>query len=337
MFFSGAVKLASRDEVWWDLTALTVHYQTQPLPTWTAYWVHHLPGWFHVATCAAMFGVELVLSWCVFGPRPLRTAAFAGTVGLMAAVAATGNYTYFNLLAAVLCLPLLDDAQWGWVAHRSRRLAKRPGHAPEPAAAPRPRMAPPWSWTAEAVRLPFVALLVVLTTFVVSAQAYVHVLGRAPPELRWAAPLAEVLGPFQLVNTYGLFANMTETRPELVVEGSADGTGWRQYRFRHKPDDLSRRPRFVAPHQPRLDWQMWFEALRAEAGASPSGWFRSFLTKLAEGEPAVTSLLAENPFPDAPPRYLRVRLYQYRFAPPGSDDWWEREPVGDYVRPVAVR
>jgi hypothetical protein len=35
------------------------------------------------------------------------------------------------------------------------------------------------------------------------------------------------------VNAYGLFAVMTTTRPEIIVEGSNDGVEWKAYEFAH--------------------------------------------------------------------------------------------------------
>jgi hypothetical protein len=133
---------------------------------------------------------------------------------------------------------------------------------------------------------------------------------------------------------------MTETRPEIVVERSDNGIKWTAYEFRWKPGDLSRRPRLCAPHQPRLDWQMWFEALRLEEVYKMTGtidprnmsdWFQSFLMRLMKGEPEVVGLLANNPFPDRPPKFVRIKLYQYRFTntaeAKATGDWWHRELV----------
>ena len=44
MFLSGACKLASHDETWWNLTALEYHYWTQPLPTPAAWLRETAPG-----------------------------------------------------------------------------------------------------------------------------------------------------------------------------------------------------------------------------------------------------------------------------------------------------
>ena len=145
------------------------------------------------------------------------------------------------------------------------------------------------------------------------------------------------ISPFHTVNGYGLFAVMTTLRPEIIVQGSNDGVEWRTYEFKHKPGDLARRPSFVAPHQPRLDWQMWFAAL------SPNrvgGWFQAFALRLLEGSPSVTGLLAENPFPESPPRYIKAELYLYTFTDPGArqetGNWWERRHVGTYFGPVTL-
>ena len=141
---------------------------------------------------------------------------------------------------------------------------------------------------------------------------------------------------FHLVNSYGLFRQMTETRPELAVEYSGDGKTWQPVEFNWKPGPLDERPRFCAPHQPRLDWQMWFEALRWERNLALTGrvrlseaspWFQRFIMRLLEAEPNVVRLVRSVP---EQPEYLRVVLYQYRFTSKaeGKDGaWWERERV----------
>jgi Lipase maturation factor len=149
-----------------------------------------------------------------------------------------------------------------------------------------------------------------------------------------ADTLTDAVSPLLIVNTYGLFAVMTTTRPEIVVEGSDDGQEWREYEFRYKPGALSRRPPWNAPHQPRLDWEMWFAAL---GGTWELPWFRSFLRRLLENSPPVLSLLAVNPFPEHPPKYVRAMLYDYRFADPtthaATGQWWVRQR-GDSFSPA---
>jgi hypothetical protein len=145
---------------------------------------------------------------------------------------------------------------------------------------------------------------------------------------------AGLVSPLRLVNSYGLFAVMTTTRPEIQVEGSNDGENWQVYEFRYKPGDGRRAPPIVAPHQPRLDWQMWFAAL---GRVEQNRWFVSFVEKLLRGEPAVLRLLARNPFPNGPPRYIRAQLFQYHFTHWGEPGWWRREESGIYLPPVSLR
>ena len=155
----------------------------------------------------------------------------------------------------------------------------------------------------------------------------------------WSAPLITthtLLSPYHLINSYGLFQVMTTARPEIILEGSADGENWKAYTFPYKAGDLETRPPFVAPHQPRLDWQMWFAALRGDPRRSH--WFYSFSTRILQGSPAVIRLLDSNPFPGAPPAYLRARLFRYRFTTPSerrdSGRWWERAYIRDYLPPT---
>ena len=149
--------------------------------------------------------------------------------------------------------------------------------------------------------------------------------------LQWVSPL-------RTINTYGLFAVMTTTRPEIVVEGSNNGATWLPYEFKWKPGDPKRRPAFVAPHQPRIDWQMWFAALGDYRG---NPWFVNFLVRLAQGAQEVLALLKENPFPEKPPRYLRAVLYEYHFTDfatrQATGDWWRRERKGLYCPEMSLR
>ena len=124
---------------------------------------------------------------------------------------------------------------------------------------------------------------------------------------------------------------MTTTRPEIIIEGSNDGVNWREYAFKYKPGDVMRRPRWNLPHQPRLDWQMWFAAL---GSATDNPWISIFLQRLLQGSPQVIALLGSNPFPDKPPRFVRAVVYDYRFTSPeekkATGAWWVRQPEGVY-------
>ena len=125
-------------------------------------------------------------------------------------------------------------------------------------------------------------------------------------------------------------AQRTE-RVELELSGSLDGRVWESYRFRYKPGDPAERPAIVLPHQPRLDWEMWFVSQHPKY----MRFFHNFLQALLDNSPAVTALLRHNPFTEQPPRYIRVEAYKYRFSTPQerqkTGQWWQREALGAFT------
>jgi hypothetical protein len=340
MFSSGVVKLSSGDPTWWNLRALDVHYFTQPLPTWTAWWAQQMPGWWHSIECFLMFLVELISPFFIFAPRWPRRAAALALIGFQVILIATGNYAYFNVLTIALCLLLLDDAAWPlWLRRRVGLHRSLEDLRPSATALLAPEAAEPQTPAVPSRRWPVWVTVPVVAFFVV--------LGTADMTRRWGVRLPfppfvesaeEFLQPFHVVNAYGLFAAMTTTRNEIVVEGSDDGQVWQAYEFRFKPGDPMRAPRFVAPHQPRLDWQMWFAALSSYRSQP---WFQNFLVRLLQGSPDVLALLERNPFPDHPPRYIRSRLYDYRFTDlatrRATGAWWERTEEGLYSPVQSLR
>ncbi len=324
MLLSGAVKLASGDATWWTLTALTVHYETQPLPTWVGWYAHQLPAWFQKASCAIMFGIELGLPFFIWLGRRARQVACAGFVFLMALISLTGNYCFFNLLTVALCVLLLDDRALRRISGEPRSVLADGAARTQRSASLQPARWRNWLFA------PVAAAILIATVPMVFRSCGVRV--RWPrPVLRAYYTLHQDFDVFRIINSYGLFAVMTTTRPEIIVEGSHDGLEWKAYEFKYKPGDLSRRPRFCWPHQPRLDWQMWFAALGSYRS---NPWFINFCVRLLQNEPAVTALLAHNPFPDKPPRYIRATVYEYRFTSfaerRATGHWWKRELKGLY-------
>ena len=311
MFSSGMVKLRSGDPTWRKLIALRHHYQTQPLPTALAWHAHQMPLQFHRVSAAVMFSIELLAPFLIVGPPTLRRIAAALFILLMLLIQLSGNYCFFNLLGIALSVLLLDDKLLGTVLP----LSFHPAHI-----------------SAASSLADWLAIPVAILLGLLSIQTVFRLLRL---ELSWPRPLqimVESLEPFRLVNSYGLFSVMTTERPEIIVEGSRDGITWRAYEFKWKPGEVKSAPRFVAPHQPRIDWQMWFAAL----GYYPNNpWLRRFLLRLLEGAPAVLSLLKGNPFADRPPRFVRCLLYDYRFTSRTErrlgGAWWRREPRGFYT------
>jgi len=319
-FQSGLVKLTWHDPEWRNLTALDYHFFTQPLPTWTAWYAQQLPASVKKAAVVVMYVLEIGVPLLIFGNREMRLVACAGTVFLQVMIMATGNYNFFNLLTIALALTLIDDG--GWARVLPARVVQ--GFAPG----------------AEAVGSFAPAGRVVLAVFVLVLSCIKFWENLSPNTVlpRPAARIAMWADPFRSVNSYGLFRVMTTDRREIVIEGSDDGTTWRAYEFKYKPGDPARRPGFVEPFQPRLDWQMWFAALQ-QFETTP--WFEPLAARLLEGSPPVLALFATNPFPAAPPRFLRASVYDYRFSTwaerRASGDWWQRTPVGEYAPVMSLQ
>lgn len=321
MFMSGIVKLTSGDPTWKHLTALAFHYETQPLPTPLAWVMHRASlGFQKFSTLFTLF-VELVVPWFFFAPDLHRFVAGGLIIYLMLLIMATGNYAFFNILAIGLAIFLFDDRVLRPILPDSF-----PGLIPP---APQVGADPAWgNW----VLLPLFAIYLV--------TGIVYILTRATRRkgfLRYLQPLLNIVGSLRIANAYGLFAVMTTQRPEIILEGSNDGQNWLPYEFKYKPGDLQRAPPVVAPHQPRLDWQMWFAALGSYAS---NPWFLRFIERVLTGSPEVLRLIAKNPFPDKPPRYIRAVLYDYHFTTPEekSQDgsWWRRQPLDLYLPPATL-
>lgn len=307
MLQSGLVKLFSGDPSWRDLTALTYHYWTQPLPTPLGWWFDGMPLWFQKLSCLTVFVLELAAPVLILFPRRARAAGALAVAALMVLIAATGNYGIFNLLTVVLCLSCLDD-----------RFFRRIPKAPADIAAPKART---WSLVALGALSVTLGLFETLPVFGLGMPAPVRM-------------LAGAVAPLRSFNSYGLFAIMTRARDEIVVEVSADGSDWREWSFPYKPGDTRRAPPWVAPHMPRLDWQCWFAALGTP---SDSPWFGNFIFRLLEGSPSVTRLMGPSPLAGGRPLYARAVRYRTAFAPPASGAWWTRERKGLYFPVVSLK
>jgi MFS family permease len=299
MFESGVVKLAWGDRTWLEMRGLEYHFFTQPLPHWVAWYAHQLPAWLLRAGCVAVLFIEIVVPFLLIAPWRWRHRAAWALIALQVGILLTGNFAFFNWLTLALCLPLF--AGGGTPSWREQRNA----------------------WLAAGAVGAFV--------LVATLPGVIAAFNVTPPD-----PLGRALGPLRSFHGYGLFRVMTTERPEIIVEGSRDGVNWSAYEFRWKPGEVYRRPAWCAPHQPRLDWQMWFAAL-GEVRGNP--WFVRFLARLLEGPPEVLALLAKNPFPDAPPQYVRAVRYDYRFTTWGEDTaaWWRRERRDLYCPPLSLR
>ncbi len=309
-FLSGVSKLLSGDPVWANLTTLNYYFETQPLPHVGAWYAHHLPEMLLRAGTVFTLFAEIIVPFFIFLPRPFRIAAAVITIFLQLVIIATSNHNWINILTIVLCLFLLDDKIVSRVMPKAlvQSILKN---------TPRPSR----GWGLGLL----VAGAIVFSTSMITM--YVHLSGRnLPPQVM---EVANTVRHYGLGHVYHVFPTMQTERQELEIVGSMDGINWQSYVFRYKPGPLDRAPPFNVPHQPRLDWLMWFLPPQFP---DQLYWFDRFMRKLAQGEEKVTALLAYNPFPDRPPRYLRVRVWRYHFTTPeeraATGNWWKREFLG---------
>jgi Lipase maturation factor len=311
MFGAGLIKWRG-DPCWRDLTCLDVYFETQPIPNPLTWYFHWLPGSVHHAGVVLNHLVELGLPFLLFAPQPVAGIAGLVTIAFQLVLIASGNLSWLNWLTLALAIPTVPDRWLRWLPV-ARPSLNRPTGA------------------GRAVRY---ALLTAVT--VLSIAPVVNML--SPAQV-----MNTSYDPLHLVNTYGAFGSITRVRHEIVVEGTdaavlSDATTWRAYEFKGKPGDPFRMPAQIAPYHLRLDWLMWFAAMSEPAEHE---WFAPLLEKLLRSDPATLGLLATNPFPGRPPRYVRAEYYTYRLTAPAerraTGRWWHRERLGVYYPAVSLR
>src|SRR5438876_1236293 len=309
MIGAGLIKLRG-DPCWRDLTCLYYHYQAQPIPSPLSRYLHFAPHWFHRVETAWNHFVELIVPWFSFGPRTARHIAGVLLVSFQFILIISGNLSFLNYVAIIPFLACFDDTfLCHFLPKRLVRLAEQAAEQSEPSR----------------INNRIAIALSILVAYLSIAPLLNLVSGRQLMNYSY--------DPLDLVNTYGAFGTVGRERDEIVFEGTGDAfitgdTKWREYEFKAKPGDPNRRPAIIAPYQCRIDWQIWFAAM-----ASPAEypWTLHFVWKLLRNDPGTLSLLAHNPFPNAPPRYIRAQLYHYQFVPIGDRAWWKREPIGQWL------
>ncbi|MFD2028985.1 lipase maturation factor family protein [Promicromonospora aerolata] len=309
------------DTAWRDLTALSYHQETQPLPGPFSWHAHHLPRWWHRFEVAGTHVSQLIVPWLLFLPQPFPSVAGVVFVLTQGWLVVTGNFAWLNWATIVLALGVVDDGTWAWLGGL---LGLSDGAAPAPSAAV----------AAAPVPLAFVLVVGVLALLllVLSVRPALNLASR---HQRMNASFE----PFRLVNAYGAFGSVTRQRDEITVEGTlADRPGpddWVEYGFRAKPGRLDRRPPQVAPYHLRLDWLMWFLPL-----GHPGRWFTVFLRRLLEADAPTLRLLRHDPFDGRRPTAVRAVLHRYRYTTPEerrrTGDWWVRESLHLAVEPVRL-
>jgi hypothetical protein len=316
MFGAGLIKVRG-DECWRDLRCLDYHYETQPNPGPLSYYFHFMPAWTHTAGVAFNHVAELVAPFGVFGPRRVRLLAGAVIVLFQTLLVFSGNLSFLNWLTILVALACFDDSVFGrLLPARLRARVTAVARRLEPPS--RGRRAANWS----------IAVLV----GVLSMGPVVNLLSERQH-------MNDSFNPFEFVNTYGAFGSIERVRHEVVLEGTASDAAdpaavWREYEFPCKPGDVTRSPCLVTPYHYRLDWQMWFAGL---SNFEREPWIVHLVYQLLRGDALPKTLLARDPFPKAPPRFVRALLYRYRFAPEHAHGlYWERELESEYLMPVSL-
>ncbi|HSU49801.1 MAG TPA: lipase maturation factor family protein [Segetibacter sp.] len=315
MLGAGLIKIRG-DEIWRNATALYYHFETQPIPGPLSRWFHFLPHpvlkigvWFnHLG--------ELVAPLFVFGPRVARHVAGVVIVLFQINIILSGNLSFLNWLTIIPALACFDDGFWSKIL--PQRLVDKAKVAVQNAEPSKPMRTTAWVVTA------IIALL--------SIRPAINML--SPGQI-----MNTSFDPLDLVNTYGAFGTVGKERLNVVFEGTTDedSTGkadWKPYIYKGLPVLLNKRPPQIAPYQLRLDWQMWFASM---ATPDEYPWTINLVWKLLHNDRNAISLFAGNPFPNAPPRYVRAVLYRYRFVKPNRQGlYWSREPLGMWLPAMSV-
>jgi lipase maturation factor len=318
-FGAGLIKLRG-DRCWRELRCMDYHHETQPMPNPLSWLFHRLPARLHRAEVLGNFAAQLVLPFGLFLPQPFATVAAILMIVTQLYLVVSGNYAWLNWATIVVMTAAIGDG----VLEATARLVN-PAFS---LAAPAFEATPAW-----------LTGLVLLLALVIVVLSWFPVRNLLSPNQAMNASF----DPFRLVNTYGAFGSVSRNRDEVIVEGTdateiEAGTAWREYEFKGKPGDVRRLPPQFAPYHLRLDWLMWFLPLSSRYGER---WFVPFLVKLLEGDGPTLALLRSNPFPDRPPRFVRARLYRYRFTTVKerreTGAWWARTLIGEYMPPVALR
>ena len=313
-FLSGLSKVLSADPAWESFSSLQYYFYTQPLPHIGAWYAQQLPEWLLTAATAIVLFSELVVPFFIFLSRKFRLIAVSITLSIQFFIILTSNHNFINLLTILLCLFLLDD-----------KIVRRfvPQKWTEKTARPQKRS----------------AALILISVWMLGASLLNSMdmiwQNSVPPA--WAKVM-QISRSFSVGNVYHVFPTMQTQRQELVIEGSHDGKHWQAYDFKYKPDKPSQLPGFIVPHQPRLDWMMWFIPPQYPGMRQ---WFERLMWQLFNNQPSVTALLAHNPFVEQPPKYMRVLVYDYRFSTAEeyalSKEWWVAQYLGEFphVKPRA--
>ena len=298
VFFSGLVKLLSQDPMWFQFNALNVHYFTQPLPHTLSWFAHQLPEILDKFCVFLILLIELIVPFFLFSTTKLRHFAATIIIVLMVMIMLTGNYCFFNILTIILACLCFNDSKFNLNKNTNIAISNSS----------------------------FLSIRLICLSMVIIIALGIELKRFIP--MQTLRPLLTTLQRFHIANNYGLFASMTTVRNELEIWASQDKKTWETYSFKYKPNTAQDRPEFVLPHQPRLDWQCWFVALRP---FNQNSWVINLVDRLFKKSKAVESLFEKIPF-EAPPKHIVLVLRNYEFSKfeqlKSKGNWWNiKEPI----------
>lgn len=307
MFGAGMIKLRA-DLCWRDLTCLYYYYQTQPMPNPLSIYFHHLPKIIHRPCVLFNHFAELIVPFFYFAPATFAVVAGLITIIFQSSIIISGNLSFLNYLSIVMAIPCLNDGIL-------RKLI--------------------WMDIPVLVNisLPHSLILYALLVLILflSIQPVKNLLSSRQI-------MNTSFDRLHLVNTYGAFGSITKKRREIIIEGTLDEkidahTKWHEYEFKGKPGRIDKTPRIIAPYHLRLDWLMWFAAMSSYENYP---WLLNLASHLLLGDKKVLALLERDPFNGKAPEFLRMKLYEYKFASVFSKDTWERKYVGEYLPTLSL-
>ena len=311
---TGLIKLRG-DYCWKDFTCLLYHYETQPIPNpLSPYW-HFLPAWFQNFGVLWTHFTFLAVPWLIFAARKLRLIAGLLLVYIQLLLIFNGNYAFLNVLAIIATVAVFDDKFFRKILPKF--IVRKAENAEKNCKFSEDHFIISW--------------IIVILVVMLSVPVVVNLLSSHQA-------MNTSFNQLHLVNTYGAFGSVGKVRNELVLEGTTDtiiteDTVWKEYEFKYKPTDVNRNLPIIAPYQPRIDWQIWFAAFQSP---EQNPWLIHMIWKLLHNDQGTLSLIAENPFPDEPPKYIRVEFYRYEFVNPWKEDAvWKRTYLGTWLQPLS--
>lgn len=317
MLGAGLIKMRG-DECWQDLTCTFFHYETQPNPHPLSWYLHDLPDWLHKGEVFFNHFIELILPFALFGPKWLRRGAGVGMIVFQLSLISSGNLAWLNWITLLMAIPCFDDE---FLARISR-----------------PFFSKTWIKKYLNIEAQKVNWLTTGTLLLFLAVGSYYSYAPALNLLSERQAMNTSYNRLHLINSYGAFGSVGRQRNEVIIRGTTDEnisefTAWQEYEFNCKPGNVNQVPCLITPYHYRLDWQIWFSAMRPELQEL---WLLRLGIGFLENNQAVLGLIAKNPFAENPPKYIKMDLYHYEFNNLGGDSWWQRRYLKPYLPPITL-